>query len=171
MYGTRGDWIASSLISKGTAGADTYFGNADDARFAGALVADAATVNSKITSIVAGGQVFGTPTTNVDYFGFVDENIGSFKVNGGTPTFRLIAGNSNDVFFVLPGFLGGQLDVKVNEICPGESGSNAGLFLQGVTSANAPAGRTCQRPEPPALSNRLAANGHRAREGRSLKPG
>ncbi len=65
-----------------------------------------ATVFSKITSIVIGGQVLGTVGAGV-HFGFVAENIGSFKVKTGTTTFILVAGNGNDDHLV---------GLRVNEI-------------------------------------------------------
>lgn len=61
----------------------------------GAAVKDVATVFSKITSIVIGGQVTDT-TAGGDHFGCIAESIGSFKVKGGTTSYSLVAGNSND---------------------------------------------------------------------------
>ena len=70
-----------------------------------------ATVFSKITSIVIGGQAFGTASSG-DHFGFVAENIGSFKVKTGVTTFPLVVGNGNDD--LLLSFL--TNDIRVNEI-------------------------------------------------------
>ena len=104
------DWIASSLVAGATTGADAFYGNSNDAKMAGG-VKDVATVFSKITSIVIGGQVIGS-TTGGDHFGFVAENIGSLKVKGGTTTFPLVAGNSNDDILLTILFN----DTRLNEI-------------------------------------------------------
>jgi hypothetical protein len=112
-----GDWIASSLVAGATPGGDGQYGNANDAKMFGAGVKDVATVSSKITSIVIGGQVMGTPTLVNDHFGFVAENIGSFKVKGGTTTYSLTAGNSNDdilLSLIFGGLIGS--DTRLNEI-------------------------------------------------------
>ncbi len=105
-----GDWIASDLVAGALAGGDGQFGNADDVIMSGAGVKNVATVFSKITSIVIGGQVLGTVGAG-DHFGFVAQNIGSFKVKNSVTTFPLLAGNTNDDFLV--GLLG---DLRVNEI-------------------------------------------------------
>ena len=76
----------------------------------GAGAKNVATVFSKITSIVIGGQAFGTPGSG-DHFGFVAQNIGSFKVKNSVTTFPLVIGNSNDDHLV-----GLFDDVRVNEI-------------------------------------------------------
>jgi hypothetical protein len=47
-----------------------------------------------------------------DHFGFVAENIGSFKVKTGTTTYSLIAGNSNDDLLLTILFN----DTRLNEI-------------------------------------------------------
>lgn len=112
----KGDWIASDLVAGATTGADAFFGNNNDAKMAGAGVKDVATVFSKITSVVIGGQVVGSHPLNTDHYGFVAENIGSFKVKDGNTTFTLVSGNSNDDFSVGIGFLGSPLDTRVNEI-------------------------------------------------------
>ena len=109
-----GDWIASSLAAGASAGVDAYFGNSNDAKMSGVGVKDFPTVSSKITSIVIGGQVLGT-VGGIDHFGFVAENIGSFKVKGGTTTYTLIAGNSNDdILLSLNSLFSG--DTRLNEI-------------------------------------------------------
>ena len=106
-----GDWIASSLAAGALAGVDGQFGTADDVKISGGgSPKDVATVFSKITSIVIGGEVIGT-VAGGDHFGFVAENIGSFKVKAGVTTFPLLAGNGNDDFLV--GLFG---DLRVNEI-------------------------------------------------------
>jgi hypothetical protein len=112
-----GDWIASSLVAGAAPGVDGHYGNADDVKMSGGGIKDVSTVSSKITSIVIGGQVMGTPALVNDHFGFVAENIGSFKVKGGTTNYSLIAGNSNDDI-VLSLKFGGLLgdDTRLNEI-------------------------------------------------------
>ena len=112
-----GDWIASSLAAGASTGSDAFYGNNNDVLMFGAGVKDVSTVSSKITSIVIGGQVMGTPALMSDHFGFVAENIGSFKVKGGTMTYSLIAGNSNDDI-VLSIKFGGLIgdDTRLNEI-------------------------------------------------------
>lgn len=104
------DWIASNLIVGAITGIDGKFGTADDVKMSGSGVKDVSTVFSKVTSLVIGGQAFGTPSGS-DHFGIVAQNIASFKVKGGTTTFPMIAGNGNDDFLV--GLLG---DFRVNEI-------------------------------------------------------
>ena len=107
----KGDWIASDLVAGAVAGGDGKFGTTDDAKISGSGAKDVTTVFSKIVSINIGGQAFGTFASSTDHFGFVAENIGSFKVKGGTTTFALVTGNGNDDFFV-----GLFNDLKVNEI-------------------------------------------------------
>jgi hypothetical protein len=112
-----GDWIASSLVAGAAPGVDGHYGNADDVKMSGGGIKDVSTVSSKITSIVIGGQVIGTPVQVGDHFGFVAENIGSFKVKGGTTTYSLTAGNSNDdilLSLIFGGLVGG--DTRLNEI-------------------------------------------------------
>jgi hypothetical protein len=112
-----GDWIASSMSAGAIPGAGGAFGDANDAKMSGVGVKDIANVSSKITSIVIGGQVMGTPTLVNDHFGFVAENIGSFKVKGGTTTYSLTAGNSNDdilLSLIFGGLIGS--DTRLNEI-------------------------------------------------------
>ena len=106
-----GDWIASDLVAGAIAGFSGGFGSGGDTKISGAGVKDVANVFSKITSVVIGGQVLGT-FSNSDHSGFVAENIGSFKVKGGTTTYSLLAGNSND--FQLLSLLTG--DVGLDEI-------------------------------------------------------
>ncbi|MEA2830143.1 MAG: hypothetical protein QOF22_891 [Bradyrhizobium sp.] len=88
----KGAWVASDLVAgvKANAGG---FGDGDDAAIANG---GANATISKIASIVIGGEALGTPSSinNTDHFGFVSQQIGSFKV-GGT-VIPLIAGASND---------------------------------------------------------------------------
>ena len=112
-----GDWIASSLVAGAAPGVNGQFGDADDTKLSGGSVKDVANVFSKITSIVIGGQVIGTPTLLTDHYGFVAENIGSFKAKGGSTSYTLTSGNSNDEILLSLAFAGliGR-DVRLNEI-------------------------------------------------------
>jgi hypothetical protein len=105
-----GDWIASSLVAGALAGADGKFGTSDDVKISGSGAKDVATISSKITSIVIGGQALGT-NGGTDHFGFVAQNIGSFKVKNGGTTFPLLTGNGNDDFLI-----GLFEDLRLNEI-------------------------------------------------------
>lgn len=109
-----GDWIASNLVAGAVAGSDGKFGTIDDAKMPGingsSGFKDVATVSSRITSIVIGGQACGTPG-GIDNFGFVAQNIGSFKLKNGVTTFPLIAGNGNDSFLI-----GLFADLRLREI-------------------------------------------------------
>ena len=108
------DWISSDLVAGAAAGINGFFGNGDDTKIGangGLGVRDVANVFSKITSIVIGGQVIGTANIG-DHFGFVAENIGSFKVKGGTTTYTQLSGNGNDDI-LLSLF---DYDVRLNEI-------------------------------------------------------
>ena len=96
-----GDWIASYLLV-GVNPNDGLVGDANDLKLAGdfgaGAIKDDAKVVSKIASIVIGGGVFGTPgaISATDRFGFVAEQIGSFKANG--LALALKPGASNDTF-------------------------------------------------------------------------
>jgi hypothetical protein len=103
-----GDWIASSLVAGVAQGADGLFGTSDDAKITGGT--DNAAISSKIGSIRIGGQVQGTAATG-DHFGFVAEQIGSFKV--GTATTALKPGVNNDVVELLGS---STADVTIREV-------------------------------------------------------
>lgn len=83
-----GDWIASNLVA-GVLPVTGGFGTADDIKIAGG----SSDVISKIGSIVIKGQAYGT-FDGSGHFGFVAQQIGSFKL-GGT-TIELLAGAFND---------------------------------------------------------------------------
>jgi hypothetical protein len=112
-----GDWIASSLaagsINLGTDGVlgggddNLNFGDANDAKIADAN--DDFAVFSKIASITIGGQVYGTLNPTTDRYGFVAEEIVSFKVGGFK--FPLTAGENNDGFISVGPFN----DVRLHE--------------------------------------------------------
>jgi hypothetical protein len=77
-----GDWIASSLAAGVTDGGDG-FGNGNDVVIAGG---SGSTV-SRIGGVAIKGLVYGTPTAaGVDHFGFVAQQVGSFKCLGFTAT-------------------------------------------------------------------------------------
>ncbi len=94
-----GDWIASSIVAgienygaNATKGAtfpdaddNTYFGDGNDHRISGSDVKDDDDIKfiSKIGSILIKGAVVGTSATG-DHFGFVAQQIGSFKAGGFT---------------------------------------------------------------------------------------
>jgi len=73
-----GDWAASNLVAgaKNAASGDKIFGDGNDA----SIGAGAVDITAKIASIVINGEVIGRPGGGT--FGFVAEQIGSFKYNG-----------------------------------------------------------------------------------------
>ena len=77
-------WTASNLVAGVIAGADAGFGNPLDAKAPGA---DSAAILSKIASVQIGGIVTGT-TSAGDHFGFVAQDVVSFKVAGVLQTAR-----------------------------------------------------------------------------------
>jgi hypothetical protein len=70
-----GDWIASNLSAGVDAGPDNLFGTLDDA----VAPIGSPTIYARIASITVGGQIRGT-LGGADHFGFVSQQIGSFKV-------------------------------------------------------------------------------------------
>lgn len=86
-----GDWIASS-ISAGFDPADSNYGDGDD------ILApdDDSGIQSRIASITIAGTVVGSPdaVSSMDSFGFLAQNIGSLKINGGP--IKLDSGFGND---------------------------------------------------------------------------
>ena len=86
-----GDWIASNLTS-GVTSSDGKIGDSNDALIPG-FANDA--IIAKIASISINGQVVGIPGS-FQTFGFVAEQIGSFKVAG--TVVPLLSGTSNDTF-------------------------------------------------------------------------
>jgi hypothetical protein len=104
------DWVASDLIAGATNPAFPNFGLGDFG-IDGAGTTDNATIISRIASITIGGLVFGTPTSvsATDHFGFVAQQIGSFKVAGSAIPLR--SGPHDDNFPV-----GGAADVSLHEI-------------------------------------------------------
>jgi hypothetical protein len=80
-----GDWVGSS-IAAGVVDGGNGFGNVNDVRISGAGTTDSASIVSRITSIAIKGLVYGTPGAAADHFGFVAQQIGSFKALGITVT-------------------------------------------------------------------------------------
>jgi hypothetical protein len=107
-----GDWIASSLVAgvqdDATPDHDSFFGDADDQKITGGT--DQPGIVSKIASILIKGTALGTIGTG-NHFGFVAEQIGSFKI--GTTKFPLTAGASNDLTGLVVGI---SDDLRVREV-------------------------------------------------------
>ncbi len=105
-----GDWIASNLIAgvqdDATAARNDFFGEGDDQKIAGG----SATIASKIASITIKGTARGT-VGGTDHFGFVAQEIGSFKVGGAA--FPLTPRTANDLNGLLVGATG---DLRVREV-------------------------------------------------------
>ncbi len=74
-----GDWIASDLVAGIAAGAGNRFGDTNDAFVV--APGDNAALFSRIGAVVIGGRVRGTAAAG-DHFGFVAQQIGSFKLAG-----------------------------------------------------------------------------------------
>jgi hypothetical protein len=102
-----GDWIASDLVA-GVVADNAFFGDGDDDPITEAGEPDG--LFSRIASVVIKGQVIGTTGVG-DSFGFVAQQIGSFKV-GGTK-FPLTAGAGNDTAGLVAG---ATADVRVREV-------------------------------------------------------
>jgi hypothetical protein len=107
-----GDWIASNLVA-GVDDVNGKFGDGDDAKLSGGIVDDAPGVVSRIASILIKGQALGTPSmvNATDHFGFVAQQIGSFKV--GATKFSFTAGAGNDTAGFVVGATG---DLRVREV-------------------------------------------------------
>jgi hypothetical protein len=102
-----GDWIASNLVA-GVIADNAFFGDGDDDPITEPGEPDA--LISKITRIVIKGQVIGTGAIG-DHFGFVAQQIGSFKV-GGT-ALPLTSGVGNDTAGLI---VASTDDVRVREV-------------------------------------------------------
>ena len=102
----KGALEASSIVAGASAGADGFFGNADDT-----LLTGGNEVVAKIASILIKGAVSGTPANATDHFGIVAEELGKLKAAGASLPLSL--GPRND----LDGFaLGGTDDVRAREV-------------------------------------------------------
>jgi hypothetical protein len=107
------DWIASDLAASVVAGADGLFGTGDDALIAEAGGNDP-NITAKINSIWIKGQALGT-SGGVDHFGFVAQQVGSFKV--GNTSFGLTPGKSNDTSVIDPLLaVGATGDLRIHEV-------------------------------------------------------
>ena len=109
-----GDWIASNLVAGVQDNADAdrndFFGEGDDQRIGGG----SAGIVSKIASILIKGTVLGT-VGGVDHFGFLAQQIGSFKI--GVTAFPLTPGPANDLAGLPVGVTGVTLgDLRVREV-------------------------------------------------------
>ncbi len=105
-----GDWIASNLVAgvqdDATAARNVFFGDGNDQAVAGG----SAKIVSKISSITIKGAAYGTLGAG-DHFGFVAQQIGSFKI--GTTAFPLTPAAANDLSGLLVGSTG---DLRVREV-------------------------------------------------------
>ena len=102
----KGNFEASNIVAGATAGADGFFGNADDV-----LLAGGNEIVAKIASITIRGAVLGTDGNSTDHFGIVAEELG--KVRSAGVSLPLSVGPRND----LGGFaLGGTDDVRAREL-------------------------------------------------------
>jgi hypothetical protein len=101
-----GDWIGSNLVAGAMAGPDGQFGTPDD------VVSDPvpAGIVARIASVTIDGQVLGT-VGGSDHFGFVSQQVGSFRVNG--ISLPLHPGLGNDLTGLPVGPTG---DVTVREV-------------------------------------------------------
>jgi hypothetical protein len=100
------DWIGSDLVA-GVRPIDANFGNNDE------LIPGGNATVAKIASIVIHGQVLGTPaaTNGLDHFGFVAQQVGSFRV--GNTSFDLTPGAGDDLAGLV---VGATADVRVREV-------------------------------------------------------
>lgn len=107
-----GDWIASNLIAgvqdDGGPQRNVFFGDGDDQKITGGT--DTTARISKIASITIKGTARGTLGAG-DHFGFVAQQIGSFKI--GTTAFPLTVGSANDLAGLPVGITG---DLRVREV-------------------------------------------------------
>lgn len=88
-----GDWIASSMAAGAVPGANSLYGDSDDAKMTGG-VKDDGSINSQIKSVTIGGQVLGT-VGGSDHFGFVAESIGIVRIGGALQPVNLGISNDN----------------------------------------------------------------------------
>jgi hypothetical protein len=87
------DWTASSLVA-GIAAVNGQFGDTDDAVIAGG---DSALV-SRIANVLIGGSVTGTDDPTTDSYGFVAQQIGTFRVGNLTIPDVAVHPLADDVF-------------------------------------------------------------------------
>lgn len=112
------NWIASTLVAGTSAGADGFYGTADDTKISGSGVRDAAEIFSQIASITIGRQAFGTVATN-DTFGIVAETIRKAKVGSTKLPFVQGPRTPGDTFYIGatgPGATGEISDFAIFEV-------------------------------------------------------
>jgi hypothetical protein len=110
-----GDWFTSNLAAgvqdNSTPERDDSFGEGDDR----AILGGSDKILSKIASIVIKNSAYGTPRVNqgtgIDHFGFLAQQIGSFKI--GSTSFALTPGAGNDLAGLIVGTTG---DLRVREV-------------------------------------------------------
>ena len=101
----KGDFEASSIVAGAAAGADGFFGNADDT-----LIAGGNEVVAKIASITIKGTVVGSSAA-ADHFGIVAEEVAKLKIGGLLQ--GLVEGARNDLAGIP---LGTSDDVRAREV-------------------------------------------------------
>ncbi len=86
-----GVWSASTIAAGATSGTDLLFGTTDDGLITpGAPFTDQPAITARITSITIAAGVLGTSDPTTDHFGFVAQEVGSFKI--GVTAFPLTTG-------------------------------------------------------------------------------
>ncbi len=98
--------MASSLIAGADAGADGLFGTDDDE-----LIAGGGSVIASIAKILIKGAATGTSDDATDHYGFVSEQIKTFKAAGAKTS--LTSGAGNDLTGI---FIGPDDDLRVREV-------------------------------------------------------
>ncbi len=103
-----GAWSASNLVAgiENTAG---NFGGGTDGKISGT---DNAAIISRIASVTIGGAISGTSTSSTDHFGFVAEEIASFK--GAGSSVALVKNNIDPATELDPA----NQDVAIRELAP-----------------------------------------------------
>jgi hypothetical protein len=101
----KGNLEASSIVAGATAGADGFFGNADDA-----LIPGGNEIVARIASITIKGAVLGSAAA-ADHFGIVAEELGNLKIAGEPQP--LTEGPRNDLDGIA---LGTTDDVRAREV-------------------------------------------------------
>jgi hypothetical protein len=112
------NWIGSTLVAGTSAGADGFFGTADDMKISGTDVRDTAEIFSQIASITIGRQAFGTTATD-DTFGIVAETIRKAKIGPTKLPFVKGPHTSTDTFYIGasgPGATGEMSDFAIFEV-------------------------------------------------------
>jgi hypothetical protein len=101
------DWVASSIVAgaknSGFPASASPFGDANDTKIGGSAIV------SRIARITIGGYLRGTPSVNGDHFGFIAQQVGSFKVGGAVIPLTPAAHSDNRTFTVAQ-------DVTIHEV-------------------------------------------------------